>query len=255
MRNQPLTGYVLHQKPYGENRSLIYFFSQELGLVHGIGKKNLPLFYQIQLFATGKNSLKTFSQSQIIYQNNQQIFSRNHGKSNLAGLYINELLLRIFGISNVEDATPNLWQQYAQTINAIFLLFQDDNQNDKWRLHFYLRHFETVLLNELGYAIDFSQDNLQNSIEKTCFYHYQLEQGFCFSNERQKNAILGENLLIWQNLLDNPQTFDEFFCQNLTKTPILLTDFAKIYRNILDNLLNYQPLKSRELWQQMIKYQ
>ena len=66
MRNQLLTGYILHQKPYGESRSLIYLFSEEWGVVHGIGKKNLPLFVPIQFFGNGKNSLKTFSQSQIL---------------------------------------------------------------------------------------------------------------------------------------------------------------------------------------------
>ena len=39
MRNQLLTGYILHQKPYGESRSLVYLFSEEWGVVHGIGKK------------------------------------------------------------------------------------------------------------------------------------------------------------------------------------------------------------------------
>ncbi|WP_353891951.1 recombination protein O N-terminal domain-containing protein [Faucicola atlantae] len=39
MRQQPLTGYVLHQKPYQENRGLLTLFSAEFGIVHGIGKK------------------------------------------------------------------------------------------------------------------------------------------------------------------------------------------------------------------------
>ena len=56
MRNQLLTGYILHQKPYGESRSLVYLFSEEWGVVHGIGKKNLPLFVPIQFLAMVKTA-------------------------------------------------------------------------------------------------------------------------------------------------------------------------------------------------------
>ena len=50
MRNQLLTGYILHQKPYGESRSLIYLFSEEWGVVHGIGKKKLTAICPYTIF-------------------------------------------------------------------------------------------------------------------------------------------------------------------------------------------------------------
>ena len=65
MRNEALTGYLLHQRPYQEKRALYCLFSQQHGVIHGVGKKGAPLFMPLQLFASGKRDLKTFSQINI----------------------------------------------------------------------------------------------------------------------------------------------------------------------------------------------
>nr|WP_240365904.1 recombination protein O N-terminal domain-containing protein [Psychrobacter sp. KH172YL61] len=39
MRNEALIGYLLHQRPYQEKRALYYLFSQQHGVIHGVGKK------------------------------------------------------------------------------------------------------------------------------------------------------------------------------------------------------------------------
>nr|WP_261862698.1 recombination protein O N-terminal domain-containing protein [Psychrobacter sp. JCM 18900] len=39
MRNEALVGYLLHQRPYQEKRALYYLFSQQHGVIHGVGKK------------------------------------------------------------------------------------------------------------------------------------------------------------------------------------------------------------------------
>ena len=39
MRNEALIGYLLHQRPYQEKRALYYLFSQQHGVIHGIGEK------------------------------------------------------------------------------------------------------------------------------------------------------------------------------------------------------------------------
>ncbi|ELA09368.1 DNA replication and repair protein RecO [Moraxella macacae 0408225] len=257
MRNEPLTGYILHQKPYGESRSLIYFFSQEFGLVHGIGKKNLPLFMPISLFATGKNSLKTFSQSQLL-THKPLLISQNFGKPMIIGLYLNELLLKILGIANVEEVMPKVWQQYEYSLVQIFRKV-NTHQNQRWQ--FVLRQFETVLLDELGYAIDFSQDFLQQPINPQANYCYRLEQGFVSIVNKSQNIpnnqplIFGKQLIDWQEYLTKPNIFAERLSQNLLELSDLLRKIGVIYRQVLDNLLNYQTIKSRELWQQLSCYQ
>lgn len=248
MRNEPLTGFILHQKPYRENRSLTYFFSQEFGLVNGIGKKNLPLFLPISLFATGKNELKNFSQSQIIAGSELKPLS---GQAMFAGLYLNELLVKLL---RVEVPCETLWQAYQQSLEALAYLTHSPHPNAM--LKFILRYFEQKLFEELGYAIDFMQDSVGETITPNQHYHYQLQSGFVAivlseNTGRGQAVFLGQDLQDWQTWLDNFAPNEAFFSQ---KNIHLLNQMGKLYRQVIDNLVNYQVLQSRELWRELTKY-
>lgn len=250
MRNQPLIGYVLHQKPYGENRSLIYFFSQELGMVHGIGKKNLPLFMPIQLFASGKRALKTFSQSQLCQVNSSLV-----GQGLFAGMYLNEILLKLLPI---EEPFVQLWSAYQTSIEYIAQLFHPtlEHTTDLTLLKWQLRRFETVFFEQLGYGLDFSVDAFGDMFDLKQNYHYQLEKGFValLTHDKAGYNLTGEELNLWQQSLQDPLFFEAFISQQPQKVHILLHNIGGIYRNILDSLLNYQPLQSRKLWQQQRRF-
>lgn len=251
MRNQPLTGYILHQKPYGETRSLIYLFSQEFGVVHGIGKKNLPLFVPIEFFGNGKNSLKTFSQSQIL-QNHVTLT----GQSLFAGLYLNEILQKLLPI---EEPMVEVWQAYAQCIANIAHLFvvPDDVQQDMIKLKWYLRQFENVLFEQLGYGFDFAKDALGDDLVSTQRYQYQLQQGFVpmLAMDKSAIALTGEQLATWQQCLQDKSLFTKLMTDNADLAKQLVNSVGAIHRHLLDSLLNYQTLQSRELWQQLTQYQ
>ncbi|MFW2177465.1 MULTISPECIES: DNA repair protein RecO [unclassified Moraxella] len=249
MRNQPLTGYVLHQKPHGESRSLIYFFTQEWGVVHGIGKKNLPLFMPIALFATGKNSLKTFSQSQVITFNTSLT-----GQGLFAGLYLNEILLKLLP---VEEPLGELWLGYQGTIQQISQLFQTSTTDDLTLLKWQLRQFETLLFDELGYGLDFSVDSFGLSYQAEQVYRYQLQQGFVdlLALDKADFVVTGEQIQQWQACLQDTAIFEQSLANTPQSTTHVLNQMGGIYRNILDNLLNYQQLQSRELWRQFLQYQ
>ena len=122
MRNEALIGYLLHQRPYQEKRALYYLFSQQHGVIHGIGKKGAPLFMPLQLFATGKRDLKTFSQinispfslvAQSISQESDSVINNAEirhqesitGQHQYAALYLNEILWRLLP---TEDPMPIL---------------------------------------------------------------------------------------------------------------------------------------------------
>lgn len=246
MRNQLLTGYVLHQKPYQDNRSLTYFFSQEYGLVHGLGKKNLPLFSPIVLFATGKKALKTFNQAQL--SGNTMPLS---GQSLFAGMYLNELLIKLLP---VEEKLAQLWQGYDACLDQIC---QTNNNADLIPLKWTLRQFETLLLQELGYAIDFNQDSLGHNIVAEQCYHYQLQQGFIpiadinTNKSVSPNPLTGQQILTWQQLLVQPTNFALNLESNYLAINQLLNQIGQLYRQVIDHLINYQPLQSRELWRQL----
>lgn len=245
MRHQLLTGYLLHQRPYQENRSLWIFFSEEVGIIHGVGKKNLPLFTPIQLFATGKNSLKTFSQSQPQITN-----IRLTGQGLYVGLYLNELLVKLLP---VEENFVKIWHHYQQILQNIYPLFQPKTEDSLIWLKWYLRQFENLLLTELGYGVDFLHNHLNEPLQLTKYYQYQWQQGFVEWQYCPNDVVIltGEQILTWHGWLNNPQQFANIMSDSANFL-IILQHMSQIYRQMIDNLLHHQPLKSRELWQQLI---
>lgn len=250
MRNQPLTGFVLHQKPYRESRSLTYFFSLEFGLVHGIGKKNLPLFMPLNVFATGKSELKNFSQSQALLDNRIKVLS---GQAMFAGLYLNELLVKLLP---VEEPCQAVWHTYQHCLSNLSHL---DTQHAAEQLKFILRQFEQKLFEELGYAIDFLQDSLGKPISPYQHYRYQLQVGFVpivvasnLGKGQGMDVFSGEALQDWQSWLEQADLNQPSFS---SKQVAVLNQISKLYRQIVDNLINYQVLQSRELWRELVKYQ
>src|SRR5690606_20669031 len=189
MRNEALIGYLLHQRPYQEKRALYYLFSQQHGVIHGIGKKGAPLFMPLQLFATGKRDLKTFSQinieplSSIQGSVTQDFLASEDSQANLAealhhesisgqhqyaALYLNEILWRLLP---TEDPMPVLWQHYQ---NSLYQLKKPLTADE---LRLCLRQFEAYLFNELGFALTLKHDSLDQAIELDTWYRFLPDVG------------------------------------------------------------------------------
>ncbi|PYE40748.1 DNA repair protein RecO [Psychrobacter fozii] len=258
MRNEALVGYLLHQRPYQEKRALYYLFSQQHGVIHGIGKKGAPLFMPLQLFATGKRDLKTFSQINITSQNiistgtaekddiattlESVPYGNITGQQQYSALYLNEILWRLLP---TEDPMPILWQHYQDSLHQL----RQPLDTDELRLC--LRQFESHLFNELGFSLILTHDSVQDIIEPDCSYCFLPDVGFMavLQNESQsehlenttmKTVFMGADLIKMAEL-------------GITKTT--LNHWSKLYRHLIDHLLDYQPLQSRLLWQQQQRYQ
>lgn len=242
MRNEALTGYLLHQRPYQEKRALYCLFSKTHGVVHGIGKKGAPLFEPLQLFATGKRELKTFSQINMAQDNNdsfnEQRYRQISGQEQYAALYLNELLWKLLP---VEDPMPILWQQYQDSLSTL----KDPLDKDEMRLC--LRQFEQHLFDALGFGLMLTQDSNQEVIETACHYRFLPDAGLMpvvasdSQQESQAQAVFsGTELLAMLELGIAPQTLDSW---------------SRLNRYLIDHLLDYQPLQSRLLWQQQQRYQ
>lgn len=247
MRNEALTGYLLHQRPYQEKRALYYLFSKEHGVISGIGKKGAPLFEPLQLFATGKRELKTFSQITIApatankppsetTQNNP--YQKISGQNQYAALYLNEILWRLMP---QEDAAVTLWQHYEASLNRL----KQPLTNTELRLC--LREFEQQLFIQLGFAIALTEDSLGNSIAADSIYRFAPDAGFLAINQQaneQASAIAN--------------AFTGFEIQSMAASGITeatLSSFSRLYRQLIDHLLDHKPLQSRKLWQQQQRYQ
>lgn len=222
MKNEPLTGYLLHARPYQEKRAIYQVFSREWGVVHGVGGRGVPSFVMIELFATGQNALKNFSQIHII----SALPNAPIGQNQYALLYLNELICRLVAL---ENPCPALWHSYHDSVGRL----QSPCTMDEMKA--VLRHFETALFGELGMSVDWVADSQGCAIEADAFYEFIPSQGFVKSDI----GVLGEMIL---KVADNVY-FDE-----------KLSIIGQIHRMLIDYLLDYKPLNSRKLWAEQLKY-
>lgn len=262
MRNEALVGYLLHQRSYQEKRAIYYLFSQQHGVVHGIGKKGAPLFAPLQLFATGKRDLKTFTQitiSQLDSLSNDELptpatnqpsavtspaahnphYGQIRGQQQYAALYLNEILWKLLPS---EDPMPVLWQHYQDSLN----LLKQPLTADELRLC--LRQFEQHLFKELGFALSLTQDSNLEAIEAETTYRFLADTGFVpvVAEESADLSSSAATLFRGQEILSMTQLGIE---------SSTLNSWSRLHRQLIDQLLDYQPLQSRLLWQQQQRYQ
>ncbi len=219
MRNEPLHGYVLHQRAYRENSKLVSFLSFEAGRVDGVARQSVPSLYQpTLLFATGKSALKTFAKAETVGSAKILV-----GDALFAGFYLNELLVRLLPH---QEALPEVVTAYAQALQALA---------DQQSLIATLRRFELVLLSQLGYAIDFKNDRLGMPIQPHLLYRYQRDEGFSVN----PSGETGQSLLAMNEREEDIPT---------TIAPESLAMLTRVLRGALSAQLGEKPLKSRALW-------
>ncbi|MGN5763007.1 DNA repair protein RecO [Acinetobacter calcoaceticus] len=228
MRNEVLHGYLIHHRKYREKSHIVHLFTQEYGRVDGILRQIPPPQYQpICLQATGKSELKNFTKLEIL---NQPVFF--HGDAFFAGFYLNEIVLRLCPL---EEALPQTFEQYQLTLLQLQQLASHEQAS--LFLRQILRQFEHVLLQELGYAIDFSVDANQQQILPLRHYQFQLNDGFLPVAQASRSTLSGTLIAAMQNYEDG-QDFSHEQLQLL----------GKLYRQMISSLLGDRPLKSRQLW-------
>ena len=228
MRNEILHGYLIHHRKYRERSHIVHLFTQEHGRIDGILRQIPPPQYQpICLQASGKSELKNFTKLEIV---NQPVFF--FGDAFFSGFYLNEILLRLCPI---EVEMPHTFVQYHQTLLQLQGLSQHESPD--LFLRQILRQFEHVLLEELGYALDFSTDAQQQQIEKEKYYLFQLNDGFIPTTQQSRATLSGLQILSMSDY-EKGRDFNREQLQLL----------ALLYRQMITSLLGDRPLKSRQLW-------
>jgi len=228
MRNEVLHGYLIHHRKYRERSHIVHLFTQEHGRVDGILRQTPPPQYQpICLQASGKSELKNFTKLEIV---NQPIFFI--GDAFFSGFYLNEILLRLCPL---EVQMEQSFAQYAHTLTQLQQLAQQADPNQF--LKQILRQFEHELLEDLGYALDFSTDANQLEIQASLNYIFQLNEGFIPTAQASRATLNGQQILS----MCQYEKGRDFGLEQLQ----LLT---KLYRQMISSLLGDRPLKSRQLW-------
>ena len=228
MRNEVLHGYLIHHRKYRERSHIVHLFTQEHGRVDGILRQTPPPQYQpICLQASGKSELKNFTKLEIV---NKPIFF--FGDACFSSFYRNEILLRLCPL---EVQMEQSFAQYAHTLTQLQQLAQQANPNQF--LKQILRQFEHELLEDLGYALDFSTDANQLEIQASLNYIFQLNEGFIPTAQASRATLNGQQILS----MCQYEKGRDFGLEQLQ----LLT---KLYRQMISSLLGDRPLKSRQLW-------
>ncbi|OOR88359.1 hypothetical protein B0181_08340 [Moraxella caviae] len=262
MKNHPLTGYILHARPYQEKRAIYQLFSSELGVVHGVGVRGVPSFAQVDLFATGKNTLKSFSQITIA---NHSAICALRGQSQYARLYINELLCRLLA---PENPCPDLWQKYREAMGELDELGVIDEQageqvyRDKLRqMKLCLRKFERALFDELGVSFDFFCDYAGQPLAAG-LYRFVPDTGFVALHSERDEHDDGEDERAAPNF-HKSRTYQDGVRFDGSVLPLLadeanfaqhLTPISQLHKQMIDFLLDYKPLNSRKLWLEQKRY-
>lgn len=232
MRQEPITGFILHQRAYRETSRLVDFFSQEHGMLRGVlrgasskkiskGKTAPQQFQLYKAYADGKGGLKRFSKLETPI-----IMPPLHGQALYAGMYANEVLIKLLATEDVMHHTFYAYHHMLLKLAKITPHTSDALEHIKLAL----RHLELNLLGELGYGINFQHDKCGHAFDAALSYDFTSSVGFAVN---PKGYFSGDWLCAF-----NPEH-------------ISLADnryLGRIFKQTLDELLEYKPLKSRELW-------
>ena len=221
----PGMAWLLHSKKFKENSAICTILTEKKGklsvLINGTNSKKkralLSPFQGLWLEYQDTGSLK-----KVTALESCNINFRLYGTNSICGLYLNELLIKTLP---EEESVTAITNAYCSCLQKMC--------NDKKPAHA-LRSFEMILLTEIGYGLPF--DQIQSSNKQNFLYCY--EGGFVEVDQPQENSFAKNHLekIIAQEWQD----------------PIVNNIAKKLFRQAMQPVLNYKPLKCKELFQDIV---
>lgn len=226
-RSEWQPAYVLHRRPYCNSSYLMDMWTQESGRISLVAKSargnksrfrgQLEPFTPLLINWSGRGELKNLTAAEVVGMPHDLI-----ADAIWCGFYLNELLIRLF---QVESPYPAVFFAYEKALSELKLA---DLQTP-------LRHFECVLLRELGYEMPLSHDTEDRLIESKIYYRFFPEKGFerCEACD-DAFVFAGATLLALH--------------QRQAILPQLQQEAKRLLRVSLQPLLGHKPLKSRQFF-------
>ena len=190
MRLEQQPGYVLHARPYRETSLLLECLTREhgrLGVVARGVRGERARLRRTQLEPLQLLSLDLLLRGEVATLTGVETVGaplRLAGDAGLAGLYLNELVVRLTGR---QDPFPTLFDAYAQTLAR---LVTDEP------LAWSLRRFERDLLQAIGYGLQLQNDaETGEPLVADAHYRYVAEQGAVRCTANHAHAMRGSDLL------------------------------------------------------------
>lgn len=231
-RYQLESGYLLHQRPYGDTDAILDVFSREHGRV-GLMAKGvrsgrsrragvLQPFVELLFSWTAKGELGSLRAVETAQTPPVLV-----GTAMVSGFYLNEILLRLL---RRDDPHPGLYDDYRRALQLLA------GATDEV---YVLRVFEKQLLEQLGYGLLLEHDIEGNAIDPQARYYYLPEAGPQLALAADSRALPGSALLALAQ--ESPQLVDN------------ARELRDLLRQALAPHMGDRPLKSRELYRQFIR--
>jgi DNA repair protein RecO (recombination protein O) len=232
-RQESREAFVLHSYPYRETSLLLEVFARAFGRVSMVARAArsprsalrgvLLAFQPLTLSWFGKGEVRTLARAEWIGGT-----PRLQGEALMCGFYLNELLLRLLPREDPHDA---LFARYSDALQQ--LASRDDSAP-------VLRSFERALLKELGYAMALERDTANGgAIDPAKTYRYDPERGPIEARDPASESVVSG-----RTLLDMAR--DDY------SNPLTQYEAKALMRTLLDHHLEYQPLRSRRVFRDLL---
>lgn len=182
--------YVLHARPYRETSLLLECLTREhgrLGVVARGVRRERARLQRAQLEPFQPLALDLLQRGELATLRGAEPIGaplRLTGDAGLAGLYLNELVVRLTGR---QDPQTELFEAYARTLARLAT---------PAALAWQLRRFERDLLAAIGYALQLECDaDSGEPLAPGGWYRYQAEHGPVACPAGMPRALRGEHLL------------------------------------------------------------
>jgi DNA repair protein RecO (recombination protein O) len=190
MRLEQQSAYVLHARPYRETSLLLECLTREhgrLGVVargvrgerSRLRRAQLEPFQPLAMDLLLRGEMATLTALETV-----GVPSRLNGDAGLAGLYLNELVVRL---TERQDPFPLLFDTYALTLARLA-----GDEPLAWSL----RRFERDLLEAIGYGLQLQyESDTGEPMAPDAHYRYVVEQGAVRCAAGNARAMRGSDLL------------------------------------------------------------
>jgi len=218
--------YVLHSRPYRETSAIVDLLTRRFGRISAVARG-------IRGARRGAGPPRPFGCLSVACSGRTQLLTLNAfdplthrwltGEALYAGLYLNELLLRLL---RDDDAHPVLFDGYERTLDALTVDAEPA-----------LRRFERLLLKECGYEITFDYDaDTGAAIDAESNYRFVPDVGFQAVDEAvdQRHVFAGATLYA----IDR----DDYVAEDVRRAA------KQIMRRALAPHLGDRPIGSRALY-------
>ncbi|MCK7597168.1 DNA repair protein RecO [Microbulbifer sp. CAU 1566] len=244
----PQPAYILHSRPFRDSSLILELLTPDYGRIACIAKgarrdkqrrqRALQPFAPLLVTLMGRHDLKTLGP---LENAGQPLWLK--GRAVYAGLYANELLVRLLPEG---ESLVSVFAAYQRLLVELGELSGEHSS----ALELPLRRFELNLLQALGNCPELDFCSLENAtIQPGRCYRLTPEDGFVpvFASAGHTLRVAefyGEDLLQLARLVTAEDSAE-------ARAPAVLSVAKRLNRQLLAPLLGSRPLKSRELFRQV----